>query len=93
MQIEFGDVQQIVGIVKMGIAVCRELHKDGTLKEICDGASIIRRGIGMDTARLDVEKYQYYTEHGISPEHAILLLCVHKTEVIDSLRSSMDKRR
>lgn len=78
MQVELGNAKELAQMVKVGLALCQELQKNGTLKEIYDGFSAARKLWRKDSAELDVKQYEYYTSSGISPEHAILLIIASK---------------
>lgn len=78
MQVELGNAKELAQLVKVGVALSQELQKDGTLKQIYDGITSARKQFRTDSARLDVEQYEYYTANGISPEHAILLIIASK---------------
>lgn len=78
MQIELGNAKELAQMVKVGVALCQELQKDGTLKQIYEGFTEARKQFRKDSAWLDAEQYEYYTAHGISPEHAILLIIATK---------------
>lgn len=78
MQVELGDAKELAQIVKMGVALCQELQKDGTLKQMYDGFMAARKQFRKDSARLDTEQYEYYTSHCITPEHAIMLIIASK---------------
>lgn len=79
MEVQLGNAKELAQLVKVGVALCQELQKDGTLKQIYDGFAAARKLCRKDSSELDVEQYEYYISNGISPEHAISLIIAGKS--------------
>lgn len=79
MNIELGDVNEIVQIVKTGVDVCKELSADGTLDGIIHSIGEMHRNIRKHCAQTDIEILHFYEEEGhLSREQALHLLTVSK---------------
>lgn len=78
MQIELGNAKELAQLVKVVVALCQELQKDGTFKQLYDGFTTVRKQCCKDSAELDIDLYEYYTARGIAPEHAIMLIIASK---------------
>lgn len=55
MQVELGGAKELAQIMKVGVALCQELQKDGTLGQIYDGVASAHKLFRKDSARPDSE--------------------------------------
>lgn len=94
MNIELGDVKEIVQIVKTGVAVCKELNEDGTLDGIINSIGKMHKNIRKHCAQTDIEILRLYEEEGhLSREQALHLLMVNKIACREMLNNGKKVRK
>lgn len=94
MNIELGSVNEIVQIVKTGVAVCKELNEDGTLDGIINSIGKMHKNIRKHCAQTDIEILRLYEEEGhLSREQALHLLMVNKIACREMLNNGKNVRK
>ncbi len=89
MKIQFGDPDQIVQLVQVGMEVFKGLKRSGTLDDIGKELSEILGAISKYHTKKDIERLRSYEEAGLSREQALRLLEVNTIAFREMLNNVM----